>query len=432
MALLQEWRDYAYKFDDRTAEGQQFWLNYFNIEKGIYEKLLADKDTVVSGTVKELADKYQVSLMEMTGFLDGIDESLKERNPLETMEEDTPVNLIFDKELLYKNMVDAKAEWLYELPQWDAIFTPEKRKELYLEQKKSGTVVKAKKIGRNDPCPCGSGKKYKACHAAFDDKLARLAQEGHVVPTHDLIKTPDQIAGIKESAKINVAVLDYIEKNIHAGMNTAEIDKIVYDMTTSMGGIPAPLNYEGYPYSVCTSVNEQVCHGFPSEKVILKEGDIINVDCSTILNGYFSDSSRMFCIGEVSPEKKKLVQVTKECVELGLKEVKPWGFLGDMGQAVHDHAYANGYTVVREIGGHGVGLEFHEEPWVGYNSKRGTQMVLAPGMIFTIEPMVNMGGVEIFIDEENDWEVYTEDGMPSAQWEIMVLVTENGHEVLSW
>ncbi len=187
-------------------------------------------------------------------------------------------------------------------------------------------------------------------------------------------------------------------------MNTAEIDKIVYDMTTSMGGIPAPLNYEGYPYSVCTSVNEQVCHGFPSEKVILKEGDIINVDCSTILNGYFSDSSRMFCIGEVSPEKKKLVQVTKECVELGLKEVKPWGFLGDMGQAVHDHAYANGYTVVREIGGHGVGLEFHEEPWVGYNSRRGTQMVLAPGMIFTIEPMVNMGGVEIFIDEENDWE----------------------------
>lgn len=240
------------------------------------------------------------------------------------------------------------------------------------------------KLGRNDPCWCGSGKKYKACHAAFDDKLARLAQEGHVVPTHDLIKTPDQIAGIKESAKINVAVLDYIEKNIHAGMNTAEIDKIVYDMTTSMGGIPAPLNYEGYPYSVCTSVNEQVCHGFPSEKVILKEGDIINVDCSTILNGYFSDSSRMFCIGEVSPEKKKLVQVTKECVELGLKEVKPWGFLGDMGQAVHDHAYANGYTVVREIGGHGVGLEFHEEPWVGYNSRRGTQMVLAPGMIFTM------------------------------------------------
>lgn len=288
------------------------------------------------------------------------------------------------------------------------------------------------KLGRNDPCWCGSGRKYKACHSAFDDKIAKFQREGHIVPTHNLIKTPEQIAAIKESAKINIAVLDYIQKNIHPGMNTAEIDKIVYDMTTSMGGIPAPLNYEGYPYSVCTSVNDQVCHGFPSEDVILQEGDIVNVDCSTILNGYFSDSSRMFCIGEVSPEKKRLVEVTKECVELGLKEVKPWGFLGDMGQAVHDHAYANGYTVVREIGGHGVGLEFHEEPWVGYNSKRGTQMLLVPGMIFTIEPMVNMGGVEIYVDDENDWEVYTEDGKPSAQWEIMVLVTEDGSEVLCW
>ena len=288
------------------------------------------------------------------------------------------------------------------------------------------------KIVRNDPCWCGSGKKYKACHAAFDEKIARFAQEGHRVPTRDLIKNADQIAGIKESAKINVAVLDYIEEHIHAGMSTAEIDKIVYDMTTSMGGIPAPLNYEGYPYSVCTSVNEQVCHGFPSEDVILKEGDIVNVDCSTILNGYFSDSSRMFCIGEVSPEKKRLVEVTKECVYKGLEAVHPWGFLGDMGQAVHDHAYANGYTIVREIGGHGVGLKFHEEPWVGYHSKKGTEMLLVPGMIFTIEPMVNMGDVEIYIDDENGWEVYTEDGLPSAQWEIMVLVTEDGTEVLSW
>jgi methionyl aminopeptidase len=166
--------------------------------------------------------------------------------------------------------------------------------------------------------------------------------------------------------------------------------------------------------------------------VILKEGDIMNIDCSTILNGYFSDSSRMFCIGDVGPEKEKLVRVTKECVELGLAQVKPWGFLGDMGQAVHDHAYENGYTIVREIGGHGVGLQFHEEPWVGYHTKRGTDMVLAPGMIFTIEPMVNMGGVEIYIDDDNDWEVYTEDHKPSAQWEVQVLVTENGYEVISW
>ena len=289
-----------------------------------------------------------------------------------------------------------------------------------------------KKLQRNDPCWCGSGKKYKSCHEQFDTRLHMMYMNGHLVPPRKIIKNAEQIAKIKESAKINVAVLDYIEKNIHEGMNTAEIDKIVYDMTTDMGGIPAPLNYEGYPFSVCTSVNDQVCHGFPSKDVILKSGDIINVDCSTILDGYFSDSSRMFCIGEVSEEKRKLVQVTKECVEIGLEQVKPWGFLGDMGQAVHDHAYANGYTVVREIGGHGVGLEFHEDPWVGYNSKKGTEMVMAPGMIFTIEPMVNMGRVEIFTDEENGWEVYTKDGKPSAQWEIMVLVTEDGHEVLCW
>ena len=165
---------------------------------------------------------------------------------------------------------------------------------------------------------------------------------------------------------------------------------------------------------------------------VLQEGDIVNVDCSTILNGYFSDSSRMFCIGEVSPEKKRLVEVAKECVEKGLEQVKPWGFLGDMGQAVHDHAYANGYTVVREIGGHGIGLEFHEDPWVGYNTKQGTDMLMVPGMVFTIEPMVNMGGVDIYIDDENDWTVYTQDGKPSAQWEVMVLVTEEGYEVLSY
>lgn len=290
----------------------------------------------------------------------------------------------------------------------------------------------AKQIGRNEPCWCGSGRKYKACHAGFDEKIDSYKERGYIVPPHKIIKTPAQIEKIKESCKINIAILDYLEEHIHEGMNTAEIDRIVYDMTVERGGIPAPLNYEGFPYSVCTSLNDQVCHGFPSKDVVLKSGDIINVDCSTILDGYFSDSSRMFCIGDVSPEKKKLVQVTKECVEKGLAEVKPWGFLGDMGQAVHDHAEANGYTVVREIGGHGVGLEFHEEPWVGYNSRRGEEMLMVPGMIFTIEPMVNMGKQAIYTDPKNEWEVYTKDHMPSAQWEIMVLVTEEGHEVLCW
>lgn len=299
-------------------------------------------------------------------------------------------------------------------------------------QRRMPAVRKQIRIGRNDPCWCKSGKKYKQCHMAMDEKIQRIQDAGHIVPDHSIIKTPDQIAGIRQSAKINIAVLDYVGEHIQEGVTTQQIDEWVYDLTTKMGGIPAPLNYQGYPKSVCTSINEQVCHGIPDEKIVLQEGDIVNVDCSTILNGYFSDSSRMFCIGDVGPEKKRLVEVTKECCDIGLKEVVPWGFLGDMGQAVHDHAYANGYTVVREIGGHGVGLEFHEDPWVGYNSRRGEEMLMVPGMIFTIEPMVNMGGADIYIDDANGWTAYTEDSLPSAQWEYMVLVTEDGAEILSY
>ena len=289
-----------------------------------------------------------------------------------------------------------------------------------------------KVIGRNDPCPCGSGKKYKFCHQPIDQKMMEFRRKGAIVPSKKLLKKPAEIEKIKASAKINVAVLDYVAENISAGMSTEEINMLVHTKTVELGGIPAPLDYEGFPKSVCTSINDVVCHGIPSPDEILKDGDIINVDCSTILDGYFSDSSRMFCIGNVSEENKKLVEVTKKAVELGLKEVKPWGYLGDMGQAVNDHAKAHGYSVVREIGGHGVGLEFHEEPWVSYVSKKGTEMLLVPGMIFTIEPMINMGGPDIFVDEDNDWTVYTDDGSKSAQWEIQVLVTEDGHEVISW
>ena len=288
------------------------------------------------------------------------------------------------------------------------------------------------KIGRNDPCWCGSGKKYKKCHEAFDAKVEILRQKGYPVLDHKLIKTPEQIEKIKESCRINVAVLDYVAEHIKAGVSTEEIDHWVHEETVRHGGIPAPLNYEGFPKSVCTSVNEVVCHGIPSEDEILKDGDIVNVDVSTIYNGYFSDSSRMFCIGNVSEEKKKLVEVTRQCVEKGLEQVKPWGYLGDMSQAVYEHAHANGYSVVREIGGHGIGLEFHEDPWVGYIGKAGTGMLLVPGMMFTIEPMINMGSHEIFVDDTDGWTIYTEDGKPSAQWEIMVLVTEQGYEVICY
>ncbi|WP_026505287.1 methionyl aminopeptidase [Butyrivibrio sp. NC3005] len=287
------------------------------------------------------------------------------------------------------------------------------------------------KIGSNEPCWCGSGKKYKKCHEKFDDKLIEYQLAGIEIPKRSMLKTREQIEGIKKSAVINIAVLDEIGDKIKAGMSTEEINNIVNDVTYKMGGIPADLNYEGFPKSVCTSINDQVCHGIPSKDVILQEGDIVNVDCSTILNGYFSDSSRMFCIGEVSPEKKKLVEVTRECVEIGIKNVKPWVRMGNMGHAVHQHALENGYSVVREIGGHGCGCKFHEDPFVSYVSRPESGMLMVPGMCFTIEPMVNMGTDRIYVDDENDWTVYTADNKPSAQWEVQVLVTEDGCEVLT-
>ena len=288
------------------------------------------------------------------------------------------------------------------------------------------------KIGRNDPCWCGSGKKYKKCHIDFDRKIHDFAAAGADVPPHELLKTPAQIEKIKESAKINIAVLDYVTAHIKEGVTTEEIDQWVYEQTVRRGGIPAPLNYEGYPKSVCTSIDNVVCHGIPSPDRVLKEGDIINVDCSTILNGYFSDSSRMFCIGEVSPEKKRLVEVTRQSLAVGLEQVKPWGFLGDMGNAINQFAIENGYSVVRDIGGHGIGLEFHEDPWVSYVSLPGTEMLMVPGLVFTIEPMINMGSYEIYEDEDDGWTIYTADGKPSAQWEIQVAVTEDGYEIISY
>lgn len=265
----------------------------------------------------------------------------------------------------------------------------------------------------------------------LDIKLWNLASKGQIVPDRSLLKTPEQIAEIRKSADLNTAVLDHVAAHIKAGMSTAEIDKLVYDFTTEHGGIPAPLNYEGFPKSVCTSINNVICHGIPSEDEILQDGDIINVDVSTILNGYYSDASRMFAIGNLDERSEKIMRVTKECVELGLKAAKPWGHLGDIAHAINSHAQANGYSVVEEIGGHGIGLEFHEEPFVSYVTKKGTEMVLVPGMMFTIEPMINEGTPEFYVDEDNGWTVYTDDDGLSAQVEYMVLVKEKSVEVLT-
>lgn len=286
--------------------------------------------------------------------------------------------------------------------------------------------------GRNDPCWCGSGKKYKKCHARMDEHLDRLASAGEEVMPRGLLKTAEDIEGIKRSAAINVGVLDYVAENIRAGVTTAQIDQWIHDYTVDHGGIPADLNYEGYPKSVCTSINNVVCHGIPSDDDILRDGDIVNIDCSTILDGYFSDSSRMFCIGEVSDERRRLVEVTRESVQAGLAAVKPWGHLGDMSHSVQSCVEAAGFNVVREFGGHGIGLEFHEDPFVGFVGEPGEGPVLVPGMCFTIEPMVNAGAPQITMNDPNGWTVRTADGSDSAQWEVQLVVTEDGYELLSW
>lgn len=287
-------------------------------------------------------------------------------------------------------------------------------------------------MGRNTRCWCGSGKKYKQCHEKFDEKLAKLAKEGNSIPDRKIIKNKEQIEGIRKSGVINTGVLDHVAKHIHVGMSTDDIDKLVYDYTISHRAIPAPLHYEGFPKSVCTSINDEVCHGIPDKDIILKEGDIINVDVSTIFHGYYSDASRMFMIGNVSESAKRLVEVTKECLEIGIAAVKPWGHVGDIGAAIMKHAKANGYSVVVDFAGHGVGLEFHEDPVVSHVGIAGKGMLLVPGMIFTIEPMINEGDYHLFIDVDNGWTSYTEDGKLSAQWEHTILVTEHGIEIITY
>ncbi len=268
----------------------------------------------------------------------------------------------------------------------------------------------------------------------LDRKVMYWEHKGKEVPTRDLIKTPEQIEGIRKAGLLNTAVLDEVARQIHEGMSTLEIDEIVYNYTTQHGGTPAPLNYEGFPKSVCTSINEVVCHGIPKAEDILVEGDIINVDCTTILDGYFADASRMFIIGKTTPEKEQLVRVAKECLEIGMQTAKPYCFVGDIGNAIEKHARKYHYGIVRDLCGHGVGNAFHEEPDVAHYGKKGTGMLLVPGMVFTIEPMVNMGTWRVFEDADDPygWEVISEDEKPSAQWEHTLLMTEEGVEILTY
>lgn len=266
----------------------------------------------------------------------------------------------------------------------------------------------------------------------MDRKILAFQRQGYLVPKRKLIKTPEQIEGIRKSGVVNTALLDMVASEIKEGMTTLQLDDLIHQFTLDHGGIPACLGYEGYPKCSCISIDNVVCHGIPDEKTVLKPGMIVNVDCTTILDGYYADASRMFIIGETTPEKKKLVDVAKECLEIGMKEAQPYRFVGDIGYAIQCHAQMNGFSVVRDLCGHGVGVEFHEEPEVAHFGRPKTGMLLVPGMVFTIEPMINMGKKEVHFSREDGWTVTTRDGMPSAQWEHTLLMTETGLEILTY
>ncbi|MCI0436219.1 MAG: type I methionyl aminopeptidase [Gemmatimonadetes bacterium] len=245
-----------------------------------------------------------------------------------------------------------------------------------------------------------------------------------------VIKTREQIEGIREAGRVTARILDLLEDRIRPGITTEQINSWVHEETLAAGGIPAPLNYRGFPKSVCTSANQVVCHGIPREDEVLREGDIINVDVTTILNGCYGDASRMYLIGEVSAEAQKLVRVTRECLERGIAAVKPGGHAGDIGHAIQTHAEANGFSVVRDFVGHGTGIQFHEDPQILHYGEPHTGHPLLPGMVFTIEPMINAGDWRVRILDDG-WTAITVDGSLSAQFEHTLAVTETGADILT-
>lgn len=284
-------------------------------------------------------------------------------------------------------------------------------------------------LSRNDICWCGSGKKYKKCHMEQDIFISNIETKvGYKIP-RDIMKTEEQIEGIRKSCKLTHEILDMVAQRIKVGVTTNEINTWVHDYTVEHNAYPAPLGYDGFPKSVCTSINDVICHGIPDDTV-LKDGDIVNVDVTCILEGYYGDANRMFIMGNATKEAIDLVRVSKECLDKGIEQVKPYNTLGDIGNAIQKHAEGLGYSVVYDYGGHGVGLEFHEEPFVPHIGKKGEGMVLLPNMTFTIEPMINIGSPEANVLED-DWTAVTTDGSLSSQWEHTIRVTETGYEILT-
>jgi methionyl aminopeptidase len=284
------------------------------------------------------------------------------------------------------------------------------------------------KISRNAPCPCGSGKKYKKC--CLNKSSSRSSSDLQYAKKHRIqMKDAEQIEGIRRSGKLVIETLDLVEPLVKPGITTDEINTLVHNFTIKNGAIPAPLNYRGFPKSVCTSINEVICHGIPGPRS-LKEGDIINVDVTSILDGYYADASKTFFVGEPGSDAKKIVDVTRKCLAKGIEAVKPGNTVGDIGFAIQSFAEKIGCSVVREFVGHGVGLDFHEPPQIPHYGTPGTGIRLMPGMVFTIEPMINLGKKELLILKDG-WTAVTKDSSLSAQFEQTLLVTDDGVESLT-
>ena len=285
------------------------------------------------------------------------------------------------------------------------------------------------KTGRNDPCPCGSGKKFKKCCMDKDmydpDNIKNLYFNQYKIR----LKNNQDIEKLRKVGKLVVDTLDMVEKKLYAGMKTEKINDLVHEYTISHGAIPAPLNYRGFPKSVCVSINEVICHGIPGERT-LAGGDIVNVDVTSILDGYYADASKTYLVGNAGQDALKIVNVARECLKKGIQTVKPGNTLGDIGWAIQSYAEKQGCSVVREFVGHGVGFDFHEAPQVPHYGQKGNGIKLVPGMVFTIEPMINLGQKELRILPDK-WTAVTRDNSLSAQFEQTILVTENGFESLT-
>jgi len=285
------------------------------------------------------------------------------------------------------------------------------------------------RAGRNDLCPCGSGLKYKKCclgKSASD--LGDLA--GVYANQHNIrLKQPQDIEGIRRAGQLVIQTLDLVEAMIRPGITTNAINTLVHDFTIQNQATPAPLNYRGFPKSVCTSVNEVICHGIPSDRVLV-DGDIINVDVTTILNDYYADANKTYFVGTPTKDARKIVQVARECLKRSMAMVMPGNTIGDIGWAIQKYAEGQGCSVVREFVGHGVGFDFHEAPQVPHFGQRRAGLKLVPGMVFTIEPMINLGGYALRILEDK-WTAVTRDKSLSAQFEQTILVTEDGCESLT-